>query len=121
MRKRPDPEVRAWFSRQSEVSLSVISVEEIVFGLRRRSLLEKEAWFRRFLHGPVQVLPVDMGDVLWAGERRAMLDRDGRTVSQADALLAAAAWRSGLVLATRNVRDFEGFGIPLLNPFERRG
>jgi len=25
---------------------------------------------------------------------------------------------NGLILATHNVRDFDGFGIPVLNPFE---
>lgn len=35
-----------------------------------------------------------------------------------DALIAACAKRHGLVVVTRNVRDFVGFEVPLLNPFE---
>lgn len=27
----------------------------------------------------------------------------------------ASAWEHGLILATRNTTDFQGFGIPLLN------
>jgi predicted nucleic acid-binding protein len=34
-------------------------------------------------------------------------------------LVAACALGEGLVLATRNVRDFEGCGLTLENPFER--
>lgn len=35
-----------------------------------------------------------------------------------DGLLAATASTHGLVLATRNVRDFERAGVALANPFE---
>jgi predicted nucleic acid-binding protein len=37
----------------------------------------------------------------------------------ADALIAATASTHGLTVATRNVADFERFGVPLLNPWER--
>ena len=35
-----------------------------------------------------------------------------------DAMIAAVAKVNGLTVVTRNVRDFTGFGIPVLNPFE---
>jgi toxin FitB len=117
MRREPDAQVKSWFEKLEEVTISVITVEEIVFGLRRMMLLEKEAWFRRFLGGPVRVVPITAEDALWTGERRGLLARAGRVATQADALIAAAAWRNGLILATRNVGDFEGFDIPLFNPF----
>jgi predicted nucleic acid-binding protein len=59
-----------------------------------------------------------MQAALWSGERRAFLESAGRTVTRADAFIAACAWEHGLILATRNVKDFQGFGIPLINPFE---
>lgn len=37
-----------------------------------------------------------------------------------DALIAATALAHGLTLVTRNVRDFAGMGVPLLNPWEGR-
>ena len=33
-------------------------------------------------------------------------------------MIAATAIVHGLTVATRNVRDFEGFGVLLLNPFD---
>ncbi|MFI5266406.1 MAG: hypothetical protein ACHQ7M_03420 [Chloroflexota bacterium] len=33
-------------------------------------------------------------------------------------MIAATAVVHGLVVATRNVRDFQLFGVPTLNPFE---
>ena len=35
-----------------------------------------------------------------------------------DAMIAAVAKVNGLTVVTRNVRDFAGFGVPVLNPFE---
>jgi toxin FitB len=34
-----------------------------------------------------------------------------------DALIAATALVRGLTVVTRNVEDFESFGVPLINPF----
>ncbi|GGE08142.1 twitching motility protein PilT [Aureimonas endophytica] len=35
-----------------------------------------------------------------------------------DAFIAATALVHGMTVVTRNVRDFEGLGVPLLNPWE---
>ena len=118
MKKKPDPAVAAWFSSLTGIGLSVITVEELVFGLRRKKLFEKEAWLRRFTASAARIFPVDMEDVFWAGEKRGILSMQGRQVFQADALIAAAAWRNGLILASRNIKDFKNIGIPLFNPWE---
>lgn len=118
MRKTPDPAVLRWFSGLSGVGLSAITIEELCYGLRRKALFEKEAWLRRFSAAAARVYPVEAEDAFWAGEKRGSFSLKGRQIHQADALIAAAAWRNGLVLATRNVRDFEDFGIALLNPWE---
>lgn len=43
--------------------------------------------------------------------------RNGRPISQFDAQIAAIARSSGAAVATRNVVDFEGCGIELVNPW----
>ena len=96
----------------------MITLEELVFGLRRRSLLKKEAWLRQLLADKADMLVVSDSAARWSGEKRTVLEASGRLVLQADALIAGCAWEHGLVLATRNVKDFQGFGIPLVNPFE---
>lgn len=50
-----------------------------------------------------------------AAERR----KSGQPISQFDAQIAAIARTWGCTLATRNVRDFNGCGIDVVNPWEK--
>ena len=118
MKKSPDPKVVRWFTSLDRIAVCAITLEELVFGLRRRALLRKEAWLRQMLKDKGDILPVSDKTAQWSGEKRSSLESDVRTVNQADSLIAACAWENGLILATRNVKDLQGFGIPLLNPFE---
>lgn len=118
MRKKPDPHVDAWFRAQPQIETSAVCVEELAFGLRRRSAFAKESWLRNMLADVGVVHPVTDSAVQWAGAQRARLEREGRVVAQADALVGACAWEHALILATRNTKDFEGLGIPLYNPFD---
>ena len=120
MRKNPDTRVDAWFRTQPRIATSAVCIEELVFGLRRRSAFAKEAWLRNMLADVGVVHPVTDSATQWAGSQRARLEREGRVVAQADALIGACAWEHALILATRNTRDFEGFGIPLFNPFDHQ-
>ena len=118
MRRLPNPGVAEWFSTLDMFSVSAVTLEELVYGLRRRNMLAKEAWLRRMLADKADVVLVTVAAAHWSGEKRAALESGGRTVTQADALIAACAWEHGLILATRNVEDFRGFGVPLYDPFE---
>jgi len=42
----------------------------------------------------------------------------GVTLNTADGLIAATALEHGLTVVTRNVKDFDGLGVTLLNPWE---
>ena len=53
------------------------------------------------------------------GEILAANAKSGNTRPAIDALIAATAKVDDLVLVTRNVRDMEGMGVKLLNPFSR--
>jgi predicted nucleic acid-binding protein len=41
----------------------------------------------------------------------------GRTPKVADAQIAAVAWREGMVVATRDVADFEALQVSVVNPW----
>lgn len=44
--------------------------------------------------------------------------RAGRPISQFDCQIAAIAHSRGAMLATRNVADFEGCGVELVDPWQ---
>jgi len=65
-----------------------------------------------------RVLPFD-GDAATAYARiAAERKRMGRPISQCDAQIAAIAHSRGRHLATRNVDDFEGCGLCIVNPWQ---
>ena len=45
--------------------------------------------------------------------------RTGRPIGGMDALIAAIAREASATIATRDVSDFEGTGVPVLNPWVR--
>ena len=117
VRARRSASVVSWAKRQQRFQLSVVSLEEIVFGLAARPSPRVEEWFESFLSVHCDVLEVTRSIALHAGRLRAELRRRGQQRTQADMLIAATAAEHGVVLVTRNLRDFEGCGIPLLDPF----
>jgi len=117
MRRNSFESVQAWMRQQEHIHLSVITVEEIVFGLRRKNLSAKSAWFEKFMNSRCTVLDIDFPTARHAGELRGRLAASGIARSQANLLIAATAWRHDLIVVTRNTADFEGTAVPVFNPF----
>lgn len=42
----------------------------------------------------------------------------GRPLGVLDGQIAATAFEHGLTVVTRNIKDFEDLGVPILNPWE---
>lgn len=117
-RPRPHPNVLAWSEQIIQISISVITLEEITYGLAAKPNARIQNWFERFLQVDCQVLPITEAVAQQAGVVRGTLQSQGKSRTQADMLIAATAQIHQLVLVTRNTRDFEDCGISLLNPFD---
>ncbi|HMD85664.1 MAG TPA: type II toxin-antitoxin system VapC family toxin [Terriglobia bacterium] len=122
----PEPRVTAWVDAQDNASLylSVVSVGELRRGFtalpqsKRRAQLEE--WFEQYL------LPLFAGRILpitqsignrW-GVLRGECQLRGTPLNMADGMIAATALEHDLTLVTRNVKDFAGLGVVLLNPWD---
>ena len=118
MRRHPDPRVVAWSQLQPELALSVVTLEELRFGLIRAGSAEFERAYDALVTR-CTIYAVDESIARRSGYLRARLSSRGLVRHQADMLVAATALERNCVLATRNVRDFAGCGVRLVNPFGR--
>lgn len=116
-RREPAPDVLRWAESVETVVLSVVTVEEIHYGLTWHPNPRILAWFGNFMSDST-VLPVTNEIARRAGELRGELASRGVVRTQADMLIAATAQLHQLILVTRNTRDFVGCGIGLLDPFQ---
>lgn len=119
-RQRPYGGVVAWFDStpQHRLFLPAVVAGEIQAGIettREQDAVradELESWLETVVR-TFAILPMD--DVIFRVWARLMHRRS--SILNADAMIAATAIVHGLTVVTRNVRDFEQFGVALLNPF----
>ena len=116
-RREPNAGVLAWAEGETDLAISVVTLEEILYGLSWRPISRIIAWFDRFLEQHCEILPVTAEVARVSGQLRGSLQAAGKERSQADMLIAATASVHGLTVITRNVRHFDDCGVPVLNPF----
>jgi predicted nucleic acid-binding protein len=86
-------------------------------GRRREQLHDDIEHFLQAGFG-TRVIPFDAACADGYAAARAARQRAGRPVTMADALIGGMALAYGATLATRNVVDFDGYGVSLINPWE---
>jgi len=126
MRPQPADAVTAWLDRlpAEQVWISAISFAEIMLGLalmpagkRQAALaLAAQAMFEEDFVG--RCLPFDERAAFHYAVIVARRTQAGRPISTEDAQIAAISLANNLILATRNVSDFEGIdGMKIINPW----
>jgi predicted nucleic acid-binding protein len=126
MKRRVDPVVAAFIDQLQigELFLPSLVAAEIRYGLRRlptgRRRDEIEADFAAFLEAGFasRILAFDGACAVVYATARTAGERTGRPVSIQDALIGGMALAHGATLATRNIADFEGYGLSRVNPWQ---
>lgn len=121
---QPQSDVIEWLkSHQNEIVVDSIILGEIRLGIvrlpkgRKRDALQ--TWFDEGIRKLVCIPWDSKIAVRWAG-LVVELQRAGRSLPLFDSMIAATALTHGLVVVTRNGRDFKKAGLAVVNPFEDR-
>ena len=125
MRAKPDPAVLAWFAGHAADTLFLTAISEaelrtgaaiLPAGQRRDRLVGAiDAMIDQDFAG--RILPFDSPAARCYAEIAAARRAAGKPIMDADCQIAAIVRASGAKIATRNVNDFEGCAIDIINPW----
>ena len=124
IKPKPDHNTMRWMQDHNEsLYLNAVSIHELYYGVfllpdgkRKDSLLERLGYITQDCTNRIFTFDAFSGHL--CGKLYASIRQIGRQVSIEDCMIAAICQRNDATLATRNTKDFEHLGIPLVNPFE---
>jgi toxin FitB len=125
MRPAPDAQVLAWANGldPTAVAITAVNEAEILHGMARlpdgkRKLGLQQSWEALVSElFAERVWPFTSEAAHWFAEVLCRREQLARPMATADALIAAIALAHDVPLATRNVDDFAGIGLALINPW----
>ena len=123
--KQPNENVLRWIAEQDSTRffLSVVTVGELKKGIERLSSGEKKAHLHNWLEelrGKLsnRIVPLTEKTFLIWAKTNADLEVRGLVRSAFDSLIEATAIEHDLILVTRNVKNFQGTSMTIINPWE---
>lgn len=119
---KADPSVTAWTSAQDSRDLfmsaiTILELERGILSIQRRDIAQASrlrAWMDSRVRPEFAARIISIDDAV--ATRCAHLHIPDRR-NEADAIIAATALVHGLVVVTRNIQDFQGTGVVLVNPW----
>jgi predicted nucleic acid-binding protein len=125
MRPEPSARVMGWSNARTPTALflSAVSEAEVRRGVailpegRRRDALKAQVDVMIAMRFTGRIAPFDSAAAIHYADVVAPRRAARRPISEFDAQIAAIARSRGFALATRTVADFEGCGVPLIDPW----
>ncbi len=125
LRPAPDERPLSWLAAQprSVLFTTTVTRAELFYGARLLPDGHRQATLLAAIH---QIFSLDMAGQVLAfdndaadqyAEIAAVRKNGGKPISQFDAMIAAITKSRGARLATRNVKDFAGCGIEVIDPW----
>ncbi len=124
--KRPNSKVVEFVDSldDDDVYLSVITIGEIIKGIEKLARSKRKqklhTWLREDLLARFsgKIIPIDNDVITEWGSLTARLELAGTSIPAMDSLIAATVLTYAFALVTRNVNDFEGSSVEIVNPWE---
>jgi toxin FitB len=125
-RRQPAQQVIRWLDQMDEekLYLSVITVGEIQHGIERLPASHRKTELLVWLNDGLlqrfaqRILPLDSPTMFLWGSLSARMEQAGQPMGVMDSLIIATALHHHLIIATRNVTDFQPCGVQVTNPWE---
>ncbi len=125
MRAEPAQAVLDWFAQHdaSDLFISAITEAELRTGVailpegQRRNRLQQAIDAMIDQDFQSRVLPFDSAAARAYADIAAQRRAAGRPIAEADCQIAAVARATDASIATRNVKDFDGCGVRVINPW----
>ena len=125
MRAEPAQIVLDWFGNHDagDLFISAVTEAELLTGVanlpegQRRDRLQLAIDAMIDQDFQARVIPFDSPAAKAYAEIAAQRRVAGRPIAEADCQIAAIASATNAVVATRNVRDFDGCGVRVINPW----
>ncbi len=119
----PNKNVVKFLSTMDSAWLSIISLHELTYGLRLlpegKRLVELDEKLQQLLSEYSDwIIPVNQAEANQAALFRVQAKNQGRVIHLADALIAGTAKVHDLSVVTRNVDDFLGIDVEVVNPWD---
>jgi predicted nucleic acid-binding protein len=123
IRPVPNTKVLRWIEINDPLlNLTTVTLAEVAFGIKRIRPPERPKRLegfvatlqKRFQH---RLYGFDEHAAVVYGELMGAAHLEGRNLSTADGMIAAIAMRHGASLATRNVKDFAGLDLRVIDPW----
>ena len=127
MRPAPNPHVLAWMASHAAARMCLASVSEaeLRYGIavlpagHRRAVLADALEAMLATEFENNVLSFDSAAARLYADFAARRRAAGRPITHADCQIAATAHVANAALATRNIRDFDGLALDVVDPFNQ--
>ncbi|NYF10251.1 hypothetical protein HDC94_001407 [Leifsonia sp. AK011] len=120
LRAAPNPAVMNWLAVNPVAIVTAISVGEVLSGVARMPDGNRKARLALAIDAAIahaDVLPYDAEAARVFGDVHSSRRLMGRPLSVEDGMIAAICISRNATLATRNVKDFVGLDLELVNPW----
>jgi tRNA(fMet)-specific endonuclease VapC len=101
--------------RDEPICTTVINIYEILKGFKWKNNKKKESQFKEFLEDVV-IFTIDNDVISIASDLYASLRKNGKTIGDADILIAAIVIKNNGILVSNNIKHYEDIGgLALVN------